>query len=288
MNEAILVTGATGFVGTHLVRALQQAGWRVHSHSRAHGHIANGPLDYIGIRHVFHLAAKTFVPESWETAHSFYEVNVLGTVNVLEFCRQKKAALTFISSYVYGKPQWLPISENHPVQPLNPYSHTKILAEQVCQYYASEFGVPLCIVRPFNAYGAGQDTRFLIPKLIAQALDPSCDRFAVTDLRPRRDYLHVQDLVSLLLATLDKPNGVYNAGSGRSVSIMELVETINTLTDSEKPVVSSDQIRREEVLDVVADVSKAERELCWTPRVSLIDGLRQSIQSMKIVSDVHE
>jgi nucleoside-diphosphate-sugar epimerase len=148
-----------------------------------------------------------------------------------------------------------------------------------------QFGVPVCIVRPFNAYGPGQDCRFLIPKLVAQALDPSCEQFAVSDLRPRRDYLHVHDLVNLLLATLDKPSGVYNAGSGRSVSIMDLVTMINTLTNSVKPVVSSDQIRREEILDVVADVSKAQRELHWTPRISLIDGLRESIQSMRTQLD---
>jgi nucleoside-diphosphate-sugar epimerase len=285
MNEGILVTGATGFIGTHLVRALQKAGHQVRSHSRALGNIAHEPLNYEDIRHVFHLAGKTFVPESWEQTLSYYQVNLLGTVNVLEFCRHHKAALTLISSYVYGKPHFLPIDETHPIQPLSPYSHTKLLAEDVSRYYAMEFGVPVCIVRPFNAYGPGQDCRFLIPKLIAQALNPSCDQFAVNDLRPRRDYLHVQDLVSLLLATLDKPGGVYNAGSGQSVSIQELVAVINTLTHSEKPVVSAGHIRREEILDVIADVSKAERELHWTPRVSLIDGLRDSIQSMKIVSD---
>ncbi len=285
MNEGILVTGATGFIGTHLVRSLQKAGNQVHRHSTAQGNIAHEPLNYEGIRHVFHLAGKTFVPDSWEKTHSYYQVNVLGTVNVLEFCRHQKAALTLISSYVYGKPLRLPIDETHPIQPLSPYSHTKILAEDVSRYYAMEFGVQVCIVRPFNAYGSGQHCRFLIPKLIAQALDPSCDQFTVSDLRPRRDYLHVQDLVNLLLATLDKPSGVYNAGSGRSVSIMELVATINTLTHSEKPVVSAGQIRREEILDVVADVSKAERELHWSPTVPLIDGLRESIQSMKTVLD---
>jgi nucleoside-diphosphate-sugar epimerase len=288
MDKAILVTGAAGFIGTHLVRALRKAGYQVHSHSRANGDIAHDPLNYDDIRHVFHLAGNTFVPESWEKTRSYYEVNVLGTANVLEFCRLHKAALTLVSSYVYGKPHSLPIAENHPIQPLNPYSHTKILAEEVGRYYALEFGVPVCIVRPFNAYGPGQDSRFLIPKLISQALDPRCEQFAVTDLRPRRDYLHVLDLVSLLLATLEKPDGVYNAGSGRSVSIMDLVTMINALTNSVKPVVSINQIRREEILDVVADVSKAERDFNWTPRISLIDGLRDSIQSMKAVLDASE
>lgn len=270
------------------MRALRKAGYRVHSHSRANGDIAHDPLNYDDVRRVFHLAGNNFVPESWEKTRSYYEVNVLGAANVLEFCRHHKAALTLVSSYVYGKPHSLPIDENHPIQALNPYSHTKILAEEVSRYYATEFEVPVCIIRPFNTYGPGQDTRFLIPKLISQALDPSCEQFSVTDLRPRRDYLHVRDLVSLLLATLEQPGGVYNAGSGRSVSIVDLVTMINALTNSEKPVVSINQIRREEILDVVADVSKAKRDLNWTPKISLIDGLRDAIQSTKVVLDASE
>ena len=281
MKQNILVTGATGFIGTHLVRALEISGYQVQRLSRADGDIATQHFDYHDVDHVFHLAGRTFVPERWQETLSYYEVNLLGTVNVLEFCRRRKAALTLISSYVYGNPRWLPIDESHPLQPLSPYSHTKIMAEEVARYYAAEFGVPVCIVRPFNAYGPGQDSRFLIPKLLAQAVDPDCGQFSVSDLRPRRDYLHVHDLVSLLLATLNQQGGVYNAGSGRSVSVMELIDTINALTHSNKPVVSTGSVRRGEVLDVVADVSKAQRELNWIPKVSLSDGLLESIQSTR-------
>ena len=109
-----------------------------------------------GIRHVFHLAAKTFVPHSWQDPRPFYEVNVLGTLNVLEHCCRHGARLTLVSSYVYGVPQHLPIREDHPLSAFNPYSQTKILAETVARFYEQHHGLPLVIVRPFNLYGPGQ------------------------------------------------------------------------------------------------------------------------------------
>src|ERR1700740_3632377 len=103
-SKSVLVTGADGFVGSHRVKARQVTGNVVITHSTRQGDIANGPLSYEGVGHVFHLAARTFVPDSWSAPLSFYEVNLLGTVNVLEFCRAHGASLTLISSYVYGPP----------------------------------------------------------------------------------------------------------------------------------------------------------------------------------------
>jgi nucleoside-diphosphate-sugar epimerase len=278
MPESVLVTGANGFVGAYLVEALRSAGHVVCTHTVEAGDITRCNLDFTGITHVFHLAAKTFVPDSWEHTHRFYEVNLLGTVNVLEFCRRRHASLTFVSSYVYGRPDSLPITEEHPLRPFNPYSHTKILGEEIVGYYRSQFGVPATIVRPFNIYGAGQEHRFLIPTLIRQALDPHAAEIIVADLRPRRDYIHILDLVRLLVATMVRPRGgTYNAGTGSSVSIEELINIICSLIGTAKPVRSLAQARPEEVLDVVADISRAKDELHWLPSVTLHDGLRSTI-----------
>jgi nucleoside-diphosphate-sugar epimerase len=207
MTDAILVTGATGFVGTHLVAALRREGRSVLTHSSADGDIARCALPFDDAAHVVHLAGRSFVPDSWESPRAFYDVNVVGTVNVLEFCRRRKVPLTYVSSYVYGIPRGLPIGEDHPVQASNPYSHSKILAEESVRYFVSQFGVQASIVRPFNVYGPHQDERFIIPTLVRQALDPDIERITVRDLRPKRDFIHVRDLVSLLIATLTRPAG---------------------------------------------------------------------------------
>ena len=282
MTEAILVTGGNGFVGTHLVKALRSEGHTVYVHTREMGHIAHCALEFEGVGHVFHLAAKSFVPDSWDSPQSFYETNVLGTINILEFCRRRKASLTYVSSYIYGKPLSLPITEDHPLCPLNPYSHTKLLAEEAVGYYGAQFRVAATIVRPFNVYGPGQAGQFLIPKLIRQALDPKIGEITVNDLRPRRDYLHVHDLTSLLLLTNKyRTTAIYNAGSGRSVGIEELVRDIGHLVGTNKKVRSLEIIRPEEVLNVVADISRARAELRWRPIVALKDGLRDTIKWME-------
>ncbi len=275
----ILVTGASGFVGRHLLPALERAGCRVCAFSLDDGDIARSPLPFTGVARVFHLAARMFVPESWNDPRSYYETNVLGAVNVLEWCRRERAAITLVSSYVYGHPRCLPISEDHPLDAFNPYGHTKLLAEDVARFYQRHFAVPVTIVRPFNLYGLGQDPRFLIPSLVRQVLDPAQPEIRVADTRPRRDYLYIDDFVELLLATFNGPPGTYNAGSGRSVGIGDLVDVINRAAGLHKPVVCEGRPRPDEVLDVVADISHAAECLAWRPRVSLEEGIAAMLAS---------
>jgi UDP-glucose 4-epimerase len=277
MPERVLVTGAAGFIGRHLTPALQSSGFCVLAHGSGDGNIASCPLPYEDAGHVYHLAARSYVPDSWKAARDFYEVNVLGTVNVLELCRRTGASVTLLSSYVYGPPQFLPITEEHPVAAFNPYSHTKILAEQAGLYYARQFGVKVGILRPFNIYGPGQRAEFLIPTVIRQALSDS-PQIEVADSRPRRDYLYIGDLVDLLLR-MRGVEGVYNAGFGSSVSVSEVVSAVNSLVPNPKPLASRSAERPGEVLDVVAAIGKAREQLGWEPRVGLIDGLRAVIES---------
>jgi nucleoside-diphosphate-sugar epimerase len=278
MNKSVLVTGANGFIGSHLVPGLRAAGHSVWTHSKREGDIRDCAFSFEGIGHVFHLAARTFVPDSWTAPLSFYEVNVLGTVNVLEFCRACGASLTLISSYVYGPPARLPISEDEPLCAFNPYSHTKILAEETALYYQRQFGVPVTIVRPFNVYGPGQARRFLIPTILAQAIDPEQTAIAVADLRPRRDYLFISDLIDLLSRmTFRKEGGIFNAGSGSSVGVDDVIALVNELLPTPKLVHANGQIRPVEVMDVFADISRARKEFGWAPRVTLREGLSETL-----------
>jgi nucleoside-diphosphate-sugar epimerase len=277
-TKSVLVTGASGFIGSHLTKVLTAAGYRVVLHSSLLGDIANCELNFRDVGHVFHLAARTFVPESWENPLSYYHVNLLGTVNVLEFCRARGASLTLISSYVYGPPARLPISEDEPLCAFNPYSHTKILAEEAGLYYQRQFGVPVTIVRPFNVYGPGQNRRFLIPTILAQAIDPGQTAIVVADLRPRRDYLFVADLVGLLVRTaFRREGGIFNAGSGWSCEVGDVIAMVNGLLSVQKPFHANGPIRPDEVIDVIADISRARDAFGWEPRVTLRDGLLETL-----------
>jgi nucleoside-diphosphate-sugar epimerase len=273
-NESVLVTGATGFLGRPLVVALETQGFMVRKHSSADGDIADCELPTEGVGRIFHLAAKSYVPESWQNPGAFYRTNVMGTINVLEHCRRCGVALTLISSYIYGQPQRLPISEDHPLTVANPYAHTKLLAEEAARCYEKLFGLNLLIVRPFNIYGPGQTVPFLIPSIVRQALDLSNNAIRVQDLRPKRDYLYVEDAVSFLIATLHPGiHGVFNLGSGVSNSVAEIAELVNRAAGTKKPVVSNNQQRPGEIMDVVADTSRARAELGWRPRTSLAEGI---------------
>jgi nucleoside-diphosphate-sugar epimerase len=277
-SKSVLVTGADGFIGSHLAKALRAAGHAVFTHSTRQGDIRNCHLSFEGVGHVFHLAARTFVPDSWSAPLGFYEVNLLGTVNVLEFCRAQAASLTLVSSYVYGPPTRLPISEDEPLCAFNPYSHTKILAEETGLYYQRQFGIPVTIVRPFNVYGPGQARRFLIPTILTQAIDPGQSAIVVADLRPRRDYLFVSDLIDLLTRTaFRRKGGIFNAGSGSSWGVDEVIDAVNELLPVPKPVRAGGPMRPDEVIDVIADISRARKEFSWEPGVTLPNGLRDTL-----------
>ena len=277
-SKSLLVTGAEGFIGSHLVKALRASGFVVLTHSRRQGDIKDCHLSFEGVGHVFHLAARTFVPDSWAAPLSFYEANLLGTVNVLEFCRAQAASVTLMSSYVYGPPARLPVSEIEPLRAFNPYSHTKILAEETGLYYQRQFGVPVTIVRPFNIYGPGQDRRVLIPTILTQAVDPGQKAIVVADLRPRRDYLFVADLIDLLTRTaFRKEGGIFNAGSGSSWGVGDVIALVNGLLKVPKPVRVEGPVRTAEVNEVIADISRARLEFGWVPRVTIRDGLSDTL-----------
>jgi nucleoside-diphosphate-sugar epimerase len=278
----ILVTGASGFVGRHLVAALLARGYRVLTHSYRDGSLVKSELRSAGVDHVFHLGARSFVPDSWVDPPAFYEANVLGAAHVMEFCRISGASVTLVSSYVYGRPKALPVSEDHQLAAFNPYGHSKIMAEEIGRYYQDTFAIELSIVRPFNIYGPGQASQFLIPSLINQALSPDTTTISVADARPKRDYLYVTDFIDLLLHFAATRNtGTFNAGSGTSASIQEVVDAINLFLEKPKPLVSRDAPRPDEVFDLFADIGRASEVLGWTPGTSLIEGLERTIVSMR-------
>lgn len=283
-TEAVLVTGATGFIGRALVARLRSENREVIALGSVDGDIAAaGTLaGYRGreFRCVVHLAGRSYVPDSWAKPAEFMRVNVGGIENVLEFCRGVQAPLVCMSAYIYGAAARQPISEDVAPQPNNPYATSKHLAEQACESCAEQHGLPVTVLRPFNVYGPGQNERFLVPTIVRQVAEGKA--IEVLDLRPRRDWVFVEDVVDAVVAAAQKPGGyrVYNIGSGVSVSVEELIRRVQGLALTELPVRSKGETRQQEIADAVANISKARRELGWSPRTLLSEGLRRCIEAM--------
>lgn len=277
MGERVLVTGADGFVGRHLVAQLEHDGYEVSRLTRAHGDIRNSEtwdaLRGKAISHVYHLAGKTYIPDSWSNPGPFFATNVGGTLQALEYCRTADASLTFVSAYVYGTPDRLPVTETAAAKPNNPYAHSKYLAEQACRSYFEQFSLPVNIVRPFNVYGPGQDERFLVPLIVRQAKFEA--EITLDSLSPKRDFVHVRDLVDALVLVGKRRSGInlFNIASETSVSPREIVDLVQHALGVSKPVRERRASRRNEIEDVVGNAGRAHRELGWTPRVVLEDGL---------------
>lgn len=275
----ILVTGYSGFIGSYLIRRLQDLQVELILCDLQNGiNICNWNevKDLKGFDIIIHLANLSFVPASFRDPKKFYEVNYLGTLNMLELCRLNKARMIYFSSYMYGNPQYQPIDEQHRIEAYNPYAQTKVICESLCEGYNRDFQVPVTVFRPFNIYGKGQNPDFLIPTIINQA---KTGKIVIKDDRPKRDYIHVTDIVEAVILALQTPDTqptlrTYNLGTGESHSVKEIIEIVRTLSEHEVDYECTREIRPNEVLDTVADITKIKKELHWTPKISLIEGIK--------------
>lgn len=275
----VLVTGADGFIGKHLCPELEKSGFTVEKHTISDSDISRTLPDYSGVDRVVHLAGLTFVPASWETPAKFYETNVMGTLNVLEFCRKNKCPMTYVSAYVYGQPQYVPVDEKHPLVPHSPYNHSKILAEELCGYYAGNFNMQVVILRPFNIYGFGQSPGFLLPSIFQQLMDPASKILKLENTDTKRDYVYVADVARAITAAVKNGgNGIYNVASGVSTSAGELAKIAMEASGIKKEITVTGARRKNEVSDIVASVEAARRGLGWAPKTTLREGVEKTFQ----------
>lgn len=281
MTKKILVTGAGGFIGSALVDYLKNKKEEVRGLTSSMLDVTDprsvAELKSEEISHIVHMAGKTFVPKSWEEPEQFFHTNTFGTLQMLEFCKKHDIPMTYISAYIYGPPEKIPIKETDKIAPNNPYARSKYMAEELCQFYAEQFGVRVSIIRPFNVYGAGQKESFLIPQIIAHAMKEECIR--VMDLAPKRDYIYLTDLLEAIYLTIQKVQDydVFNIGSGISYSVGEVIDLVQERLQIQKPVECQNQVRKNELDDVVADISHAKEVLGWQPMYDLRAGLEEMI-----------
>ncbi len=278
----VVVTGHTGFVGRRLCARLKADGVEFVGVSKSTGgDLLGGELPLDGAGHVFHLAALSFVPDSWTDPAAYYLNNSYATVRVLEQCRKAGVPMTFVSTFVYGAGAPVPVSESFPPNPANPYAFSKLAAEDACRFYARTFDMDVTILRLFNAYGPGQSASFLVPTIARQAADPAVAEIVVADLEPRRDFVHVDDVVSALIATATlSGGGTYNVGSGRSYSIGDVIAACLKAAGTSKPYRGRGERRANEVMDVVADISALNRATGWRPAIEFQQGMNTVIEAL--------
>jgi NAD dependent epimerase/dehydratase len=303
----VTVTGAGGFIGSHLTERLVALGARTRAVVHYNGDGRRGWLDHStvvgdvevvagdvrdaasvqrafdGVEVVFHLAALIAIPYSYVSPESYVRTNVEGTLNVLELARRAGARIVHTStSETYGTAQYTPIDERHPTCAQSPYAASKAGADQLALSYYHAFALQVTIVRPFNTFGPRQSPRAVIPTIITQALEGQAVRLG--SLTPRRDLTFVADTVDgfIRAAEMDAAIGeTVNLGTGHDVSIGELATRILDLAGSAAQV--SEDPRRvrpdgSEVWRLVCDAGKASTLLGWRPRMSLDEGLRETIE----------
>lgn len=306
--KSVLVTGADGFIGSHLVEALVQRGFKVRAlcqyNSFGHrGWLEDSPLasdiEFVlgdirdlaqcqqitrGIETVFHLAALIAIPYSYAAPASYVQTNVIGTLNMCQAARDQKVGhfIQTSTSEVYGTARYTPIDEQHPLQPQSPYSASKIAADAMTMSFFHAYGLPVTIARPFNTYGPRQSARAVIPTVITQ-IARGAKQIKLGETRPTRDFNYVTDTCEGFIAISqgrDMAGKTVNLATNREVSIGATVALIQTLMGSSIEVISDEQRLRpasSEVFRLRGDNQLMCQLTGFQPKTSLEQGLRQTI-----------
>ena len=309
-GKKVLVTGAGGFIGSHLVERLVELGAQVKAFVRYNsrndwGLIENLPVhirnelevvagdlkDFGAVRDavkdteiVFHLGALIAIPYSYINPGDVVQTNVIGSLNILNASKEYgvEKVIHTSTSEVYGTAQYVPIDEKHPLQAQSPYAASKIGADKLAESFHLSYDLPVTIIRPFNTYGPRQSARAVIPTIIMQAL--SKDEVRLGAMHPTRDFTYIEDTVEGFIKIAESPKSVgevINIGSGQEISIGDLADKIVSLIDRDVEVLfDATRIRPEksEVNRLLADNSKARELLQWEPKISLDEGLRKTIE----------
>ncbi|PCJ84842.1 MAG: NAD-dependent dehydratase [Flavobacteriales bacterium] len=311
MSKKVLITGADGFIGSHLTEHLVEKGYDVrafvcYNSFNSYGWLDSSSKELLhnievfsgdirdpngvrtameGIDMVFHLAALIAIPFSYHSPDSYVDTNIKGTLNVLQAARllKTKRVLVTSTSEVYGTAQYTPIDEKHPYQGQSPYSASKIGADRIAESFYRSFDLPVSIVRPFNTYGPRQSARAVIPTIITQLLNGETE-IKLGDITPTRDLTFVKDTVCGFQAISESENTVgeeINIATQQEISIGDLAQKLIDLINPEAKIIQEEQRFRpnkSEVRQLLGSNEKIKKLTGWEPKYSLDDGLKQTIE----------
>ena len=277
--DKILVTGSSGFIGKKIVKRLDKLKVITDSNISERIDLQNKEqvmkLDSADM--VIHLGGKT--PQNELKWSEYFDNNVIGTLNILEYCIQKKVKkMIYVSSYVYGNPKYCPIDENHPINPHNAYTESKYLGERLCEFYCNRSDLNLIILRPFNIFGESMREGFLISNLINSV--KTGEKLTIVNKNSKRDFLHVDDFVDLIVKLIDCDFKfeVFNVGAGRSYSFEDIIKKIERMT-SQKINVDYEENKEIFIDDITSDISKIKNKIKWQPRIKFDEGLEKMLKS---------
>lgn len=319
--KSVLVTGADGFIGSHLTEQLVKNGYKVKAFSYYNSFNSWGWLDTLdkdilneieiftgdirdpngvreamrGIDEVFHLAALIAIPFSYHSPDSYVDTNIKGTLNVLQAARDLEVSRVLITSTseVYGTAQYVPIDEKHPFQGQSPYSATKIGADRLAESFYRSFNMPISIVRPFNTYGPRQSARAVIPTIITQLLSGK-EEIKLGALSPTRDFNYVKDTVNgfIEISKCDKTIGEeINIATQKEISIGDLAnEIIRQINPNAKIICDEERLRPEksEVSRLLGSNEKIKKLTNWKVRYTFEEGIKNTIEWFKDTKNIKD
>ena len=313
-NSLVLVTGADGFIGSHLVESLVNHGMRVRALNYYNSwnnlgwlDVSKNVLEKIEIiegdirdralvqditercNYIFHLSSLIGIPYSYKAASSYVKTNIEGTLNLLEACKKStklKALLHTSTSEVYGTAQTIPIKESHPLVAQSPYAATKIAADKLVESYYLSFNLPLITIRPFNTFGPRQTARAVIPTIISQLLANKKEIF-LGNIFSSRDFNYVTDTVTAMIKLISCPKAfgkVVNVGTGKDWTILETTKILMEISEKKASIITDKKrIRppKSEVNRLIADNSLLKEITDWKQKVSFKNGLKKTINWIK-------
>jgi len=287
----VFVTGHRGFIGTSLMECFHKEAIPAFPDSYQNGkNMDINILNRDKFQHIdedvdviIHLAAKTSITKSLENPYDTYYNNLFGTLNVLNFAKERKISkIINLSTYVYGNPIYLPIDEQHPVNPHSPYNKSKVISENLCKYHSEDYKIDIVTLRPFYIYGPLSNPHSFIPSVIQQIKENG--NVSLSYENTKRDFLFIDDFVNLLLKILYRfPQGynVYNVGYGKSSRLEDIVYMIEKIKNLKIPIKYDKSIRSNDIVDMIADNSLAIKTFNWYPEIDIEKGLKCILDNIK-------